>query len=605
MNQRAKSDLPSASLVDSKRGRDQNETIRLSSTHTVPHNFQFVPTHGGPTVDDKVRHNLSTLAETALVHGSIDAPSLAQRRATPTTNLLTSASPASPRLMVQNSDMGVVITGPQNPGYHINDAKAQLNGLPISRPLGRDPLLDSGALHHLCHAPHVSQIASHVGPVGLLVPPIVGGPMANGPRKVGHVPLNSNGPPMGNGALGSRPIKMPHGHMPPTAPSISSGPRGNGTLSMPRGPMTALVPPIGNASLGGGPMNMPNAQMNPMNMTALNRLSWTLQHARLVMEEREKQEERKRQRRAANKHAAVTSRARKKQQLDQMMEQNRSLKKEARILDLLPDIVICVEPTTGRINFASKSCGRKLMYKSDLLAGTSLFSIVSPESHNQLRALLNVDMTHDLEINEDAEKCTHNKNGSSMPPTKSMGSSIDSQGPPSVESGSSSSDDGRSNSINFNDSSEQSMKFRNFTPKTNQGSASSSCATSFSDSSAITSISNLSDNTDSSSSPENCMGSVISNSSSNESFSTSSEDKTNGSTKFEAWSQQNVNRHNQATMESVSDNDALCVLRKDGTKAWCEVNVRPYQNDKNTPPEIILSFRPVEAALIQHEVESQ
>mmetsp|Transcript_61283 Transcript_61283/g.138697 ORF Transcript_61283/g.138697 Transcript_61283/m.138697 type:complete len:554 (+) Transcript_61283:153-1814(+) len=100
-----------------------------------------------------------------------------------------------------------------------------------------------------------------------------------------------------------------------------------------------------------------------------------------------KEEEKRMLKRAANRKSAYTSRARKKQYVEEMTVANRDLKHHMHILDLLPDLIIGVD-RHGEISFVSRSVSRKLQYDTNALKGASMYDIVTPETRHVVTTIL-------------------------------------------------------------------------------------------------------------------------------------------------------------------------------------------------------------------------
>ena len=111
------------------------------------------------------------------------------------------------------------------------------------------------------------------------------------------------------------------------------------------------------------------------------------QHLQLMLEEKSRQEEKKRLKRAANRKSACTSRARKKQLVQDMTKANETLRQHAQIMDLLPDLIIGVD-RRGTVHFVSKSVLWKLQYPNSTIVGASLFDLCTPETEPTARSML-------------------------------------------------------------------------------------------------------------------------------------------------------------------------------------------------------------------------
>ena len=132
---------------------------------------------------------------------------------------------------------------------------------------------------------------------------------------------------------------------------------------------------MSNGGLGGNALNLlPKAQPN-------------YQHAKLMLEEQHKQEEKKRLKRAANRKSACTSRARKKQYVQDMTRANQSLKQHAQIMDLLPDLIIGVD-RHGIVHYVSRSVLGRLQYPISTIIGASFFDLCTPDTASTARSML-------------------------------------------------------------------------------------------------------------------------------------------------------------------------------------------------------------------------
>ena len=150
---------------------------------------------------------------------------------------------------------------------------------------------------------------------------------------------------------------------------------------------TALPPPSGTNDYGGwGPhgCGVPSSMLHPSSMHS----SQHGQHLEEVSAEHQRREdEKKRLKRVANRKSAYSSRARKKQHVEEMSNANRDMQQHAHILDLLPDLILGVD-RSGDISFVSQSVSRKLHYTAPQLWGGSILDLVTPESRPVLTAVL-------------------------------------------------------------------------------------------------------------------------------------------------------------------------------------------------------------------------
>ena len=113
----------------------------------------------------------------------------------------------------------------------------------------------------------------------------------------------------------------------------------------------------------------------------------SLQHMKLMLEENHRVEEKRKAKRAANRKSACTSRARKKQYVENMTMANQSLKHHAQIMDLLPDLIIGVD-RDGIIHYVSKSVLSRLQYSEATMLGASFHSLCTPDTVHVARSML-------------------------------------------------------------------------------------------------------------------------------------------------------------------------------------------------------------------------
>eukprot|EP00804_Cyclotella_cryptica_P013812 CCRYP_019435-RA/>CCRYP_019435-RA protein AED:0.01 eAED:0.01 QI:134/1/1/1/0.8/0.66/6/142/1158 len=111
---------------------------------------------------------------------------------------------------------------------------------------------------------------------------------------------------------------------------------------------------------------------------------------RIILEDARNKEARKNAKRMANRKSASTSRARKKQLIDELTAAHAKLRRHALILAYLPDPVVVIG-VSGKIKFCSAQIERMLNYKSDGLVGSSIEDIIVPDSRRVIRQLI-----HDL-----------------------------------------------------------------------------------------------------------------------------------------------------------------------------------------------------------------
>ncbi|CAM9918241.1 unnamed protein product [Ectocarpus sp. 4 AP-2014] len=99
------------------------------------------------------------------------------------------------------------------------------------------------------------------------------------------------------------------------------------------------------------------------------------------------EEMRKSAKRAANRRSANTCRLRKKFFVENMADANERMRKRARVLSLLPDMILAMR-RDGVITYASENCRQFLQFTRQEVEGTNIFDLVESGSHNRLRRLL-------------------------------------------------------------------------------------------------------------------------------------------------------------------------------------------------------------------------
>lgn len=103
------------------------------------------------------------------------------------------------------------------------------------------------------------------------------------------------------------------------------------------------------------------------------------QSVALLLADAKRKLKKKTAKRAANRKSASTSRARKKALVEEMTKANARLRRQALILELLPDLVIATT-TDGEITFCSSQVEKVLHHNSDDLIGAKLHSLLVPAS---------------------------------------------------------------------------------------------------------------------------------------------------------------------------------------------------------------------------------
>ena len=128
--------------------------------------------------------------------------------------------------------------------------------------------------------------------------------------------------------------------------------------------------------------------MSESHVNALEKGGYPVPQAvKLLLAEAHRAEERRQKKRIANRKSANTSRARKKAQMDQLMNENQRLRKQELILSYLPDPVIVIS-NQGMITFCSQQVERVLRHKVEDLLGRSIQDIMAPKSRVVMKKLI-------------------------------------------------------------------------------------------------------------------------------------------------------------------------------------------------------------------------
>ncbi|CAN0006361.1 unnamed protein product, partial [Scytosiphon promiscuus] len=139
--------------------------------------------------------------------------------------------------------------------------------------------------------------------------------------------------------------------------------------------------------------NMQQYQMhNPYDVTAAAAAAATaaaaMPTAQMQLVAAQQAEElRKSAKRAANRRSASTCRQRRKFFVENMADANERMRKRARVLSLLPDMILAMR-RDGVITYASENCRQFLQFTREEVEGTNIFDLVESGSHNRLRRLL-------------------------------------------------------------------------------------------------------------------------------------------------------------------------------------------------------------------------
>ena len=108
----------------------------------------------------------------------------------------------------------------------------------------------------------------------------------------------------------------------------------------------------------------------------------------LLLQEARKRADKRHAKRLANRQSACTSRARKKALVEEMTALNARLRRQALILSLLPDLVICLDPDGIRMTFTSAQVERVLHHATTDLVGAPLMDLIEPGSRDALSRFL-------------------------------------------------------------------------------------------------------------------------------------------------------------------------------------------------------------------------
>ena len=108
---------------------------------------------------------------------------------------------------------------------------------------------------------------------------------------------------------------------------------------------------------------------------------------KLLVGNAKRKEEKKQAKRIANRKFAHISRTRKKAFVQEITQQNDMLKRHAKILSLLPDVVLVIG-ANGGITFCSDRAERVLRYDMEELTGVNISSLLSPSSKEKMDTLI-------------------------------------------------------------------------------------------------------------------------------------------------------------------------------------------------------------------------
>lgn len=107
----------------------------------------------------------------------------------------------------------------------------------------------------------------------------------------------------------------------------------------------------------------------------------------LMSEATKRREDKRAAKRVANRKSASISRARKKAFVEEMAKSNERLRRQAMILNLLPDLILAVDDS-GVITFCSAQVEKSLGHSNEDLVGESIDSILMPASRETIKRLI-------------------------------------------------------------------------------------------------------------------------------------------------------------------------------------------------------------------------
>jgi len=107
----------------------------------------------------------------------------------------------------------------------------------------------------------------------------------------------------------------------------------------------------------------------------------------LMSEATKRREDKRAAKRVANRKSASISRARKKAFVEEMAKSNERLRRQAMILNLLPDLILAVDDS-GVITFCSAQVEKSLGHRNEDLVGESIDSILMPASRETIKRLI-------------------------------------------------------------------------------------------------------------------------------------------------------------------------------------------------------------------------
>jgi len=122
----------------------------------------------------------------------------------------------------------------------------------------------------------------------------------------------------------------------------------------------------------------------------------------ILLADARRKEEKRQAKRIANRKSACTSRARKKAQIDQLMNENAQLRRMELILSYLPDPVIVISPQ-GVITFCSMQLERVFKHKVNDLVGANIEDLMIPKSRGVIKKLIRDMLAAEQELSDPSE----------------------------------------------------------------------------------------------------------------------------------------------------------------------------------------------------------
>jgi len=198
------------------------------------------------------------------------------------------------------------------------------------------------------------------------------------------------------------------GQAPPPL-SILSAPTGGSILTAPTGgpPVASLHHHYPQQQQRPPPTNHPITKMQRWSLEQLESHAKELQDGgyqipqavAILLNDARRKEEKRQAKRIANRKSACTSRARKKAQIDQLMNENAQLRRLEVILSYLPDPVIVISPQ-GVITFCSMQVERVFKHKVSDLVGANIEDLMIPKSRGVIKKLIRDMLVAEQELSD-------------------------------------------------------------------------------------------------------------------------------------------------------------------------------------------------------------